>query len=53
MPTFGSLTASRDVSMIQRIIKERYGFTPSIQYCYDLMLFVEALTDGQQQRPQA
>lgn len=45
---FSSLTASRDAETVQRVIAEKYGFTPPINYCVDLILFVEALTDGQQ-----
>lgn len=43
-----SLTASRDAATVQRVIREKYGFEPSLNYCIDLILFVEALTDGQQ-----
>lgn len=43
-----SLTASRDAATVQRVIADKYGFTPPINYCVDLILFVEALTDGQQ-----
>ena len=46
-----SLTASRDVVVMQRVIRERYGFLPSPDYCLDLIAFVEDLTDGQQQQP--
>lgn len=42
-----SLTASRDVQVIQQVIKQRYGFLPSPDYCADLIDFVEELTDGQ------
>lgn len=45
--TFSSLTASRDALAVQRTIEQRYGFTPSLAYCSDLIAFVEALTDGQ------
>lgn len=43
-----SLTASRDAATVQRVIAEKYGFTPPINYCVDLIIFVEALTDGRQ-----
>lgn len=43
-----SLTASRDAATVQRIIRERYGFEPTLNYCIDLIIFIEALTDGQQ-----
>lgn len=43
-----SLTASRDAVTVQRIIREKYGFEPTLAYCADLVNFVEALTDGQQ-----
>ena len=42
-----SLTASRDAATIQRVIREKYGFEPTLAYCADLIDFVEALTDGQ------
>lgn len=42
-----SLTASRDAATVQRTISERYGFTPTLEYCAALVDFVEALTDGQ------
>lgn len=45
--TISSLTASRDAATVQRVIRERYGFEPSLRYCADLVNFVEALTDGQ------
>lgn len=47
-PAIYSLTASRDAATVQRIIRERYGFEPTLDYCTDLIMFVEALTDGQQ-----
>jgi hypothetical protein len=47
VPAFGSLTASRDAVTIQNVIKEQYGFTPTLEYCAALIDFVEALTDGQ------
>ena len=45
--TISSLTASRDALAVQRMIREKYGFEPTLQYCSDLVDFVEALTDGQ------
>ena len=42
-----SLTASRDAATVQRIIQEKYGFLPTLEYCAALVDFVEALTDGQ------
>jgi len=45
--TFNSLTASRDALTVQRTIEQRYGFTPTLRYCADLVSFVEALSDGQ------
>lgn len=42
-----SLTASRDAATVQRVIRDKYGFEPPINYCIDLIIFVEALTDGQ------
>ena len=45
--TIRSLTASRDAVTVQRIIREKYGFEPTLTYCRDLVEFVEALTDGQ------
>lgn len=42
-----SLTASRDATTIRSVIEAKYGFTPTLDYCRDLVAFVEALTDGQ------
>lgn len=47
VPAFGSLTASRDATTIQSVIREQYGFVPTLEYCAALITFVEALTDGQ------
>ena len=47
LSTISSLTASRDALAVQRTIEQRYGFTPTLRYCDDLVAFVEALTDGQ------
>ena len=47
VPAFGSLTASRDAATILDVIREQYGFTPTLEYCAALITFVEALTDGQ------
>ena len=47
LSTISSLTASRDALAVQRTIEQRYGFTPTLRYCADLVAFVEALTDGQ------
>lgn len=47
VPAFGSLTASRDAETIRNVIKDRYGFEPTLEYCTALIVFVEALTDGQ------
>lgn len=43
-----SLTASRDASRVQAVIRAQYGFEPTLDYCAALVDFVEALTDGQQ-----
>ncbi len=45
--TMTSLTASRDAAQVQAVIRERYGFEATLQYCAALVDFVEALTDGQ------
>lgn len=42
-----SLTASRNATQVQAVIRERYGFEPSLRYCMELIDFVEACTDGQ------
>ena len=47
VPAFSSLTASRDAVTIQSVIRDQYGFTPTLEYCAALIDFVEALTDGQ------
>lgn len=46
-----SLTASRDAETVRRIITNTYDFTPTLQYCEDLIKFIEDMTDGQQQQP--
>lgn len=45
--TMTSLTASRDVGRVQEMIRQRYGFVAPAEYCFDLIRFIEALTDGQ------
>jgi hypothetical protein len=35
--------ANGDAERVRKIIVEQYGFTPSRQYCADLIAFVEAL----------
>lgn len=45
--TMTSLTATRDVGKVQEAIRLKYGFTAPASYCFDLVRFVEALTDGQ------
>jgi hypothetical protein len=44
---FYSLTASRNVETVKRMIRNKYGFEVTDQYAADLIAFVEALTDGQ------
>lgn len=44
---FYSLTASRDVQTIKRMIRVKYSFEVTDRYASDLIDFVEALTDGQ------
>lgn len=51
VPAFASLTASRDAATVQAVIRERWGFTPPLEYCRHLIDFVEALTDGQTRPP--
>lgn len=46
--TMTSLTASRDVAKIQAAIFAKYKFVATPSYCQDLILFVQACTDGQQ-----
>lgn len=43
-----SLTASRDATQVQAVIRARWGFVAPLDYCAALVDFVEALTDGQQ-----
>lgn len=45
--TMTSLTASRDLATVQEAIRVKYGFVAPAAYCFDLIRFVEALTDGQ------
>lgn len=44
---FYSLTASRDIATVQRMIYQKYAFVAPANYCADLIEFVHALTDGQ------
>ena len=46
--TMTSLTASRDLATIQEAIRVKYGFVAPPAYVFDLIRFIEALTDGQQ-----
>lgn len=39
-----ALVASKDAAKVQAIIRERYGFEASLQYCQHLIAFVEELT---------
>lgn len=45
--TMTSLTASRDLATVQEAIRQKYGFVAPPAYVFDLIRFVEALTDGQ------
>lgn len=46
--TMTSLTASRDVAKVQAVILNKYKFVASPAFCQDFIIFIEALTDGQQ-----
>jgi len=43
-----SLTASRDVAVVRKAIREKYGIIVHDRFAQDLIDFVHALTDGQQ-----
>lgn len=46
-----TLTASREAEQVQAAIQERYGFEPTLDYCRDLIAFVDAAQEPQGAQP--
>lgn len=40
-----AIVAGRSIAQVKAIIIQRYGFTPTDEYCRDLIAFVEAMTN--------